>query len=239
MEKTSYRILKLRSGEEIIAKINGQTKDKMIIERPMIFLHRYMTDLGGRERELTILKSWLSHTNEREAKIPKDHIATFLVPDSDVIDLYDLEKEKEDTDNKPPQRIVNMSENIQKNNMNDEDEEDDNMINIMKEMLSEYPELLNDIKEKLNIDDEDNNGDILTPNMKNFITMTMFFPPEALISLVDADLLDIHDIQNLIDTLGNNDDNPNYRGNDRNRQKEEDFGNDWTDWSPNLKDYFK
>ena len=194
-----------------------------------------MTDPHGRERELTILKSWLSHTNEIEAKIPKDHIATFLVPDNNVIDLYNMEKEKEDTENRPPKRIIDINEKLsQENNTNN-----NKMINMMKEMFNEYPELLDEMEERLKFDEEDNKGDIFTPNMKNFITMTLFLPPEALTYLVDAVLIDIDDVQNLIDTLGNNNNKLNYRGNDEKRQKEEDFGNDWTDWSPNFEDYFK
>ena len=33
--KTPYRILKLRSGEDIITRIKGKNKEKYIVERPM------------------------------------------------------------------------------------------------------------------------------------------------------------------------------------------------------------
>ena len=34
-KKTPYRMMKLRSGDEVIARIVGQTKKKLILERPM------------------------------------------------------------------------------------------------------------------------------------------------------------------------------------------------------------
>ena len=69
---TSYRILKLRSGEDIITKILGQKKGKYIIERPMIFKSTIVFDEFGQKRDITILKDWLQFTNEISAEIPKD-----------------------------------------------------------------------------------------------------------------------------------------------------------------------
>tara|TARA_R100000008_G_scaffold86520_1_gene79953 strand:- start:1489 stop:2109 length:621 start_codon:yes stop_codon:yes gene_type:complete len=97
---TSYRILKLKSGEEIITKILGQQKGKFILERPMIFKTLHMMDGYGRQKEITVLKDWLQHTDELTINIPKDYIATFLKPDKNASDLYDLQKEKEDKDPK-------------------------------------------------------------------------------------------------------------------------------------------
>ena len=97
MKKKSYRILKLRSGEELIAGIQGESNNKLILERPMIFKSLIIPDpFGGKQKEITILKNWLSHTNEIQTKIPKDFIATYLTPDNDVVELYNLEKEKQD-----------------------------------------------------------------------------------------------------------------------------------------------
>jgi hypothetical protein len=245
MEKTQYRILKLRSGEEIIAKINGQTKNKMIIERPMMFLHRYIIDSYGKERELTSLKSWMSHTNEIETKIPKDYIATFLVPDNDVVNLYDKEKEREDVDNKPPKQIIDFTKPTSSEEASSE-EDMNNLFNLVQEaVLREYPELEDDLEDIENgmvptENPEKESSKDEEQNIKNFITMTMFMPPEALMSLVDTGLLNMDDIQRLINALSNDDKNMiEYTGDNEERQTEKDFGNDWKDWSPDLKDYFK
>ena len=238
--KTPYRILKLRSGEEIIGKIRGEVKGKLIIERPMIFLTRFMMDpYSGRQRELTVLKNWLSHSNEIHTKIPKDYIATYLIPDTEVLELYAMEKEKEDV-NPPNPKMTNLTEMMKKDlgsemksidNMMPEDFE--NLIDMMRDAIEENPDLLDDIEEM-------ESNDTLPPSKsKNFITMSMFLPPEALLSLVDAGLIDVEDVMDLIETLNGKVKRTEYTGDDEERQKEEDFGNEWTDWSPDLKDYLE
>ena len=42
--KTPYRILKLKSGEQIIARLKGEERGKIIIERPMVFMTRVIMD---------------------------------------------------------------------------------------------------------------------------------------------------------------------------------------------------
>jgi|ETNvirnome_6_100_1030635.scaffolds.fasta_scaffold02205_4 hypothetical protein len=258
--KTSYRVLKLRSGEDIIAKINGQTKDKIIIERPMIFIKQYVRDLNGKVRELTVLKNWMSHSTEITTKIPKDYIATFLVPDSNVVNLYDKEKEREDL-NDNPKKIVDLSDPFPSpssmfpfNENVDTDEEPltDNPIanELLDDMIDIYMNMKNNNNEENNLEDgyypyasnspedqdRENDQDSSSENMrmKNYITMTMFLPPESLISLVDAGLLEMKDIQNLIDTLSDNSLNDNNMNNKINK---ENWGDDWNDWSPDPQDY--
>ena len=237
--KTPYRILKLKSGEQIIAKLKGEERGKIIIERPMVFMTRFMMDpYSGRERELTVLKNWLSHTNEIQTSLPKDYIATYLVPDNDVMELYILEKEKEDVQPKNPS-ITNLTEMMKKDlgsemkSIEDMLPEDfENLIDMMRDAVQENPELLDDIEEM-------EHNDMLPPKSKNFITMSMFLPPEALLSLVDAGLIDVDDVNDLIENLNGKVKRTEYTGDDEKRQKEEDFGNRWTDWSPDLNDYLE
>ena len=49
------------------------------------------------------------------------------------------------------------------------------------------------------------------------------------------------DVLDLIESLNGNFNNKKskYTGDDEKRQKEEDFGNRWTDWSPDLNDYLE
>tara|TARA_R100000458_G_C8277099_1_gene252546 strand:- start:427 stop:1113 length:687 start_codon:yes stop_codon:yes gene_type:complete len=227
--KNSYRILKLRSGEELIAELRGESNNKLILQRPMIFKSIVIPDPFGKQKEITILKNWLSHTNEIQTKIPKDFIATYLKPDNDVVELYDLEKEKQDKDLNPKRKIIDTkkdnpfsSEEPKKlDDMTPEDLND--FLNMVKREMDENPDAFEDEQS------------LMPPNMKNFINMSIFLPPEALLSLVDAGLLDIEDVNALIDSMRND----NYKGNDKKRQTEEDFGTDWKDWSPDPEDYLK
>ena len=234
--KTPYRILKLRSGEEIIAKLKGEQKGKIILERPMIFMTKLVMDpYSGRQRELTILRNWLSHTTEIQTKIPKDYIATYLIPDNKVMELYALEKEKEDVDPKTPS-ITNLTETMKKDldsemkSLNDMSPNDyQNLMDMVRDAIEENPDLIEDLDEMEQNTIDPNKG-------KNFISMSMFLPPEALMTLVDGGLIDEEDILSLIENI--NGPKKEYNGDDENRQQEEDFGNHWQDWSPDLKDYF-
>ena len=231
--KKSYRILKLRSGEELIAEIRGEANNKLILSRPMIFKSLIIPDPFGKQKEITILKNWLGHTNEIQTKIPKDFIATYLTPDSDVVELYDLEKEKQDTDSNPKRKIIDVKKNKQfpkePTKMDDMTAEDLNdFLRMVKQEMSESPDLFEDEQSMMPEMPDD-------MNMKNFINMSIFLPPEALLSLVDAGLLDVEDVNALIDSLRNG--NNNYNGDDKKRQEEDDYGMDWKDWSPDPDDY--
>tara|TARA_R110002020_G_scaffold141359_4_gene313025 strand:- start:2160 stop:2879 length:720 start_codon:yes stop_codon:yes gene_type:complete len=233
MSKTPYRILKLKSGEQIIARLKGEERGKIIIERPMVFMTRIVMDpYSGKQREMTVLKNWLSHTNEIQTRLPKDYIATYLVPDTNVLELYSLEKEKEDVQPKNPS-ITNLTEmmkkDMDKKNIGEDmlPDELENLMEMMKDAIEENPELLEDLEEMEN------------KSHRNFITMSMMLPPEALVTLVEAGLIDEEDVLDLIENLNGHTKKSNYNGEDEKRQEDDDFGNEWTDWSPDPNDYLK
>ena len=109
---------------------------------------------------------------------------------------------------------------------------------MMKDAIEGNPELLEDL-------DEMEEQNTITPQSKNFITMSMFLPPEALLTLVDAGLLDHQDVLDLIETLNGkvnrkNNDEPEISDLDTTDEVErEDYGTKWTDWSADPRDYFK
>ena len=234
--KTPYRILKLRSGEELIAKIRGESKGKLILERPMIFKTILLSSNYGTQKEITVLKNWLSLSNDIETKIPKDFVATFLEPENRVIELYDLEKKKEDIDPPISKKIV-RGEDVNDNKPKPPKSISDILNGMTDENVREmFDSIQDDLKEmRENSEDWPEMPDM--GESQNLINMSLFLPPEALLSLVDAGLLDIKDIQQLIDTMNNEYNkniSDNYTGDETDR---DDFGTKWTDWSPDPKDY--
>lgn len=224
--KTAYRILKLKSGEDIITRIKGQDKNKLILERPMSFVTRIIMDpYTGRQKELTILKNWIPYTNEIQTKIPKDYIASFLTPDSEVIKLYDLEKEKEDVNYKK-KNIIDMG-NQQNQNELFEDNVDKlkSMFDFMKDFKTD-DSFMDQIEDMLQPEETESPP---SGNFKNYISLSIMLPPEALLSLVDADILDADDVQDLIDSLNNKD--------KKNNKDDKNYGNRWKDWPADLDDY--
>ena len=91
----SYRIIKLKSGDDVITKIKGKENGKLIVETPMIFKSTIVNDFTGIPKEVTVLQKWAKYCTNKEVKIPEDFILMYLTPMEDAINLYNLEKNKE------------------------------------------------------------------------------------------------------------------------------------------------
>tara|TARA_R110000824_G_scaffold152614_4_gene323920 strand:- start:81 stop:707 length:627 start_codon:yes stop_codon:yes gene_type:complete len=92
---SNYRILKLKSGEELITKIVKRLDGKLLIEYPMTFRTMILPDpMSGHQKEITVLRDWISYTVEKEIKIPENYILSYSVPEKEAIELYDIEKRK-------------------------------------------------------------------------------------------------------------------------------------------------
>jgi hypothetical protein len=139
-KKSELRVFKLRSGEEIIAKVAGKSKDKIKLQRPMRIVENYQTDpFTGAKRQFVFFTNWLGNTAELSADIPLDFIVVELSPDPDMISLYSRQTEIEDTNNTPAPKnpkslFPNMSEaDIQKMS----DEIDEKLEEMLKQLASE------------------------------------------------------------------------------------------------------
>ena len=245
MKNNSYRILKLKSGEELITKITSSKSNKLIIEKPMIFKSTTVTDAYGRPKEITVLKDWLLYADHKETSIPKDFVASFLKPDLDVLELYQLEKKK-DEEQKKKNRIIKRpnKDTINKKNI-DAENEFDSIMNILNKYKNK-----DDIVDKI-MDNIENMSDEEFQEMQesqendfeNYITMNIVLPPEALLSLVDSGLIEEEEIMRMIRALksqaefqSNMNNNIMDYYNSRNKNYKND-GKDWKDWSPFPEDY--
>ena len=85
--KSSYRIMKLKGGEEIIASMRGQSGNKFVLERPMIFEQTIVSGPFG-EKEITTLNNWIKLSDEITTKIPKDYVITLIKLDDVLHELY-------------------------------------------------------------------------------------------------------------------------------------------------------
>lgn len=230
MKNNSYRILKLKSGEELITRIIGNKNGKLIIERPMMFHSSTMTDPYGRAKEITILKNWLLYASQEKTSIPSDFVATFLKPDNDVLRLYELEKKKNDgLKHKKKNRII-KDPRTPKNKFGNfkGSEEVENMMDLFNKyyLFNKYADkdMIDDIMNKIDnmseeemaaIRDEAIREEEIEEEMVNYITMTLFLPPESLMTLVDSGLVDEDQIKGIIDALS--------EGKTSSRDDDEDF----------------
>ena len=241
MMNNSYRILKLKSGEELITKIIYSNKDKLTIEKPMIFKSTTVTDPYGRAKEITVLKNWLLFADHEETSIPKDFVATFLKPDIDVLELYRLEKKKDETLKKKNRIIKRPNKDTKEKNI-DAESEFDSIMNILNKYKNK-DEIVDKIMDNIeNMSDEEfqamQESQQEDEDFANYITMNIVLPPEALLSLVDSGLIDEEEILRMIHALKFQAEMNNSMMNYYNRDKDyKNQGKDWKDWSPFPEDY--
>lgn len=136
-KKSELRVFKLRSGEEIIAKVEGKTRDKIKLHRPMRIVNNIQTDpYTGIKRHTIYFADWLGSASELTATIPLDFVVVDLSPDPDMVDLYSRQTEVLDYSSQQPQPTPMLpplpmsEEGLQKLN-NDIDKK-------LEEMLRQY-----------------------------------------------------------------------------------------------------
>jgi hypothetical protein len=217
--KSSYRILKLISGEEIITRIIGKDNGKIVVENPMVFKTTYRSDAFGQSKEITFLGDWLSNTNSKITKISEGYIMNWLTPTKEVAHLYDLEQN----------RKLN---NISKPKNPKQGDKWPNVWgpsgppNVNNDLLDMIDEFVKETKEN-------------TDKNEKYVFMHMMLPPDAIKEMMDSGLFDMDDLEE--DLFNHFDDGIEegsygevnddlYTGDDHSHPN---FGNRWTDWDPN------
>ena len=140
-KKSELRVFKLRSGEEIIAKVSGKSKDKIKLLRPMRIMNNIQTDpYSGLKRHVVFFSDWLGSSAEIEADIPLDFVVVELPPDPDMVSLYDRQLETDDRNAgksasiAPPELLLEMTEEeIQKMS----DDIDEKLEEMLKQLAAE------------------------------------------------------------------------------------------------------
>lgn len=237
-QKTQYKIMKLRSGEEIIARISNSTEKKITVERPMCFRSMMIQDYYGVPKDILVMKNWIPLSVDNHIDIPKDHIVSYINPNPDAISLYESEKEREDTK-------LKINE-FKKQNPVDEDEEFKKMMKYLSDNTQKLDEMMNNIE---NVDEKKPQD---KKNKEDMIFMNMMFPPEMLLDLIESDLIDPEIFGEMYKDIKkskkkkplppkNKKANPKknlsegssskYTGDQKDHK---DFGNRWTDWNPDL-----
>lgn len=172
-KKSELRVFKLRSGEEIIAKVAGKSRNKIKLQRPMKIVENIQTNpLTGSKRQYVFFTNWLGNTSELVADVPTDFIVVELPPDPDIINMYSRHTEMEDT-NKDPSKLDQKNKSLFPS-MSEEEirkittELDEKLENMLKDMAKEDPMGLSDSVPPVGM-----GGDSMKPLMNPF----MFAPP--------------------------------------------------------------
>jgi len=219
-KKSPYRILRLRSGDDIIAKIVGKKGDKFILERPMQMKAATILD-GGTQKEILCFRNWLQYTDDDTTNIPTDWVATFLTPQDEISDLYEHEKRKEDA-------LRAEIERLEKAEPSDKLEVLANIMQMMKDSKQQ--------KMEENIKPQPNMKDMIEPGS---VIMNIAIPPGTFFELLANGVFENFDLESMMGGgFPEGIDESSISDLDTSDETDrEDFGSKWTDWSPDVRDY--
>ena len=204
-----YKILKLKSGEEMISTILKVESEKLTLRHPMVFKSMVIPDpYTGIQKEITILRDWISYSSEDSVEIPADYIVTFTLPEEDAIELYQQELEKKKSPNNKKRSLKKLDDNLKQDLQKELEDlldsaEDEDLNPPSKSMYGMIPMSEDFFREMMKGIENISNGEF------EFEFDFSPFPPEEL--------------------------NPNEST--ENELNHPDFGNRWTDWSSNPNEY--
>jgi len=213
----SYRILKLRSGESVIATVLDSKNNQVTIENPMIMHVMSVPDPFLKfKREILTMSNWLEYSKTKKVTIPEDWIALCLTPDPQTTKLYITEVNQPD---------VTMEEMAKEQRMRED---------IMKQAEDNLRDLEDEIESHL--------SDMDMPDMPSSpppssVFMSFSMDHDMFKKLIEDGLLDQDMDENF---EGDEPEEPETLDRDADKHRsgsEDDFGNDWVDWSPDLRDY--
>ena len=230
----NYKILKLKSGEDLIGDIRVSRDGNIKIHRPMIFKSMVQPDLFGGMKEIVMLKNWLMLSDDNVAVIAKESINTIINASKDVTALYEVEKMKEDKTPLPKAKAKKPSK--PKTNTPKMDENPFDFLERQIEEMIKKAEEADMIGEK-----ESDLKDFAKPQKGDkMVYMNMIFSPEVIIQMLKTGILDRKEFGEIINEITNeNGDGMNPQKYTGNKKDKKNLGNDWTDWQsdPSSEDY--
>ena len=93
MNKIPFRILKLKSGEDIVAQLVQNKKETITVDRPMVIkVMHYVEPMSGMKKESIVLYDWLRACIPNKATIEKSHILSIFDADPEILKVYEIQK---------------------------------------------------------------------------------------------------------------------------------------------------
>lgn len=233
----NYKILKLKSGEELISEVT-ETKTTIVLINPMVFKTTTMVNNYGKPYDLTILKDWLCFNESKTIELKKNNFISISEPNSRSIKLYLLEKTRYATSY--DEDILPISDDmpeVPSKNLPSLDKIFDDIVNELKSFPPEkfnnfpLPPMMRELEDTMANYPEMPSG---PPEMegdfmeKRMIYMTMVFPPEMIMNMITAGILNPKDLGKIIKQVKKDN---KFTGD---QTKRKDFGNKWTDWNPDI-----
>ena len=182
----NYKIIKLKSGEDLIGTVRVTKDGSIKIYKPMVFKSMVTQDMFGGMREVFMLKDWLILSEDKFASLDKDSINTIVKASKEISGLYETEKLKNVNPLKP--KIPNQSHEKQANMI-------DEMFKEIENMFSKSSKLS---------EEESNLKDFAKPQKGDkMVFMNLVFSPEVIVELLRSGLIDRKELGEMINEITN------------------------------------
>jgi hypothetical protein len=246
---SEYILIKLRSGEEIIASVLSKNRTSMKVSRPMIIRQiPFMDHANGSLKAASVMENWIGRTNENEVSIPNSWVGIKMSPNQEIIDAYEKYKEREDNPSLPPlkEQPKTLREEVDEEKKREMEEYEKEVTRLMKEMSADagiFPPMQDMSNFDATINSQLNPKD---PAGKEVIVVNFMIPAKIFRNLVEEGF--IEDLMTAGMNVDDEDDDdleddvdPSTRKlkDDQGIRDTEDtnWGNSLKDWSPDPKDY--
>jgi len=180
--ETTCRLFKLRSGEEVLGLLSIENESTVRILKPMVIKTHLTPDLMGITKEITVLRNWLEFTDLESIDLPRDHIASMLMPSESTVLMY--------------HRSVKTEEK-NKNNLKEKLEPIGDIMSDPSSLQEVLEELMKFDDKKDKKDDSDNQKGLPMPPMPfpfmgtpSHVGMFFAIPPDIFEEMVENGILD-------------------------------------------------
>jgi hypothetical protein len=245
-----YILIKLRSGEEIIANLMSKNRNGIKVLRPMqIRQVPFMDHITGSLKAAVVMENWIGRTNENEVTIPNNWIGIKMPPSQEVIDAYEKYMIREDT----PVESVKVDPPLSEKEASEFKRLEDEMSKMLSEMATNAgispPQMEGMDKFMASMDKQDSKDTVIVNFMfpanvfknmmeegliEDFLTAGLSYQDD---NGDDSDEDDLEDDVDLKPKPKKKDKSIKENNIDLNEKGDEPWGNSYRDWSSNPNDY--
>lgn len=240
-----YILIKLRSGEEIVATIISKNRNGVKVFRPMqIRQVPFMDHVTGVLRAASVMENWIGRTDSNEVTIPNNWIGIKMEPAKEVVEAYERYKTNEDTPKNKTEQPVESKKEATEEEKKEFEEEMNKLIKEMTDVAGIPPSLVDDISNlPANLNSQ-------LGKDKDMVVVNFMIPGKMFKNLVEEGFIDdLMDAGNRFDDIDDDDLEDDVDDKPRKNSPEKDevgdlgesgketWGNSFRDWSPDPKDY--
>jgi hypothetical protein len=246
-----YILIKLRSGEEIIASIMSKNRNGLKIFRPMqIRQVPFMDHISGLLKSAIVLDNWIGRTNENHVTVPNNWVGVKMIPSQEVIDAYEKCMIKQDTPEK--KNASQLKQPIPEEVQQKEDDlkrVEEEMNKMFLDMMSEKGSSFSQVDEVDSFISAMKDGKE-TGREKEVVVINFMIPSKLFRNMMEDGVLDElmgmgmvddaddEDLEDDVDSgITKKESHENLSSTDLGETGKEDWGNSFKDWSPDPKDY--